>query len=353
MPMLSRRDLLFTATAAGSVMMALPVGRLAAQSARRPVQATFGPGIAVYAANMVAVEAGFAGKEGLDLKLVVTESGTQSRQLLAGGQALFGHGDTSNALQIANRGRTNKMLLSSESRASYANIVIRRDLFEQGLTSVEALGGWRRPDGSKPILAATAVGSGTWMFGTYIFETVGKGDAVTWVGGGNQRIMLGGLSSRQFDAIVAYPSWVIDAERFGWGRTIFDGSDEPTWNRIFGGSVPVQAVYALDQTIKNQPDLTQAYVNTIYAALQWLKQAAADSIVELIGEKYFPGVERETLVKEFEFYRAVWNFDGGVDRDGYERGGRIWFRPTTDIKPIAYTDAVNTGFLDHAKRKLG
>ena len=85
---------------------------------------------------------------------------------------------------------------------------------------------WKRPDGAKPILAASAIGSGTWMFGTYLFERVGAGKKVNWVGGGGPATILGGLQTKQFDGVMCAPSVKFAAEDKGWGHAIFDVSDD-------------------------------------------------------------------------------------------------------------------------------
>src|SRR5258708_4779428 len=187
---LGRRRLLQGLGASGAVLC-LTTGPARAQQKRLFASATVGPGGAIYAASMVADVLGFAREERLDLKLQVTDGGARSRQVLAAGEAMFGHGDTSHPLQISNRGKPARMLYVTESVCSYANIVVRKDLYDQGITTPEKLAGWKRPGGAKPIVAATAIGSGTWMYGSYIFDSLGVGDNINWVSGGGTSTMLG------------------------------------------------------------------------------------------------------------------------------------------------------------------
>ena len=197
-------------------------GRSLAQA--RLASLAYGPATGVYSLGPIADAKGFLKAEGLDFKLVVGNAGTHGRQSLAAGQALFAHGDASHPLQLSTRGKKAKIVLATQMIASIANIVVRKDLFDAGIDSVEKLAAYKRPNGGKPILAATAIGSGTWMYGTYTFESKGLGNTVTWVAGGGLNTMLPALETKQFDAIMAVPGWVIEAESKGFGKAIFDTS---------------------------------------------------------------------------------------------------------------------------------
>ncbi|MEQ1613681.1 MAG: ABC transporter substrate-binding protein, partial [Hyphomicrobiaceae bacterium] len=160
----------------------------------------FGPNTPIYALAPIAEAKGFFKSEGLDFKLVVGNAGTHGRQALAADQAMFAHGDASHPLQLSTRGKPAKIIMASQMISSIANVVVRKDLFDAGINTVEKLGNYKRPDGAKPIVAATAIGSGTWMYGTYIFESKKLGDKINWVAGGGPKTMYPGLETKQFDA---------------------------------------------------------------------------------------------------------------------------------------------------------
>ena len=223
-------------------------GRSLAQS--RLASLAYGPATGVYSLGSIADAKGFLKAEGLDFKLVVGNAGTHGRQSLAAGQALFAHGDASHPLQLSTRGKKAKIVLATQMIASIANIVVRKDLFDAGIDSVEKLAAYKRPNGGKPILAATAIGSGTWMYGTYTFESKGLGNTVTWVAGGGLNTMLPALETKQFDAIMAVPGWVIEAESKGFGKAIFDTSKPGVFTGAYGGTVPVLVIYTLEDTIE-------------------------------------------------------------------------------------------------------
>jgi NitT/TauT family transport system substrate-binding protein len=235
--------------------------------------------------------------------------------------------------------------------ASISNIVVRKDLYDAGITSVEKLAAHKRPDGAKPIVAATAIGSGTWMYGTYVFESKGLGDKVNWVAGGGPKTMFPGLETRQFDAIMAVPGWVIEAEAKGFGRVIYDTSKPGVFIDAFGGTVPVLVVYTLAETAKDRKPVVQAFVNGMYRAMQWVKATPIDEVYRLVGEKHFAGVDPVAVKAEMEFDKKTWAYDGRIDKASFERGGKVWYRKGSDIPESKFEDLVDMSFLDAARAK--
>ncbi len=95
------------------------------------------------------------------------------------------------------------MLFTTDTRCSYANIVARKELHDNGVRSVEALADAKLA-GRKAVVAATAIGSGTYVCGIFRARADGgpgrqdrrrpRGVG----GGGASRTMLGGLKAGTF-----------------------------------------------------------------------------------------------------------------------------------------------------------
>ncbi len=312
----------------------------------------YGPSTPVYALGAIAEANGYFKDEKLDFKLVVGNAGTHGRQALAAGQALFAHGDASHPLQLSTRGKPCKIIMASQMIASISNIVVRKDLYDAGITTVEKLGEYKRPDGSKPIVAATAIGSGTWMYGTYVFEAKKLGDRVNWVAGGGPKTMFPGLETKQFDAIMAVPGWVVEAEAKGFGKVIYDTSKPGVFTDAFGGTVPVLVLYTLAETAADNKPLVQAFVNAMYQAMKWVKATPTEDAYALVGDKQFAGVDPVAVKAELEFDKKTWAYDGRIDKASFERGGKVWYRKGSDIPESKYEDLVDMSFLDAAQAKF-
>ena len=346
-----RRQFLVGAAAVGlSAPFVLREGRGAELT---KVSITFGAPGSFYCADYVAATLGMDKEQGLKFHLIVTNSGGAARDILAAGQAQYSHGDSSHPLQLDSRHMPSKILMATETTCSYGNLVVRKDLYEKGITTPEKLADWKRPDGEKPRIAANSIGSGTWVYGTYIFEQLGKGKNIHWINGGSATAMLGALKTKQIDAIVASPARQFEAQDHGWGEVIFDVTNQAAWNKIFGGPLPVMIVYGLTDTVEKKKEQTQAVVNTLYKAMQWLKTASVDEIYAKIGRKWLGDLDEAARKRELAYYKKAWHYSCTVPKADYERAGKVLFRQSTGIKPVPYKEAVDTRFITKARAKFG
>ena len=302
----------------------------------------------IYAAHMVAQAKGFAKDQGLDMTVIEAKGGSNVRKILAAGQVQYALGDSSHPLQLTNRGMPSKILMATDNRCSYANIVIRKELYDKGITTLEKLAQYRR-DGELPVIAATGIGSGTWVYGTYVLESLGIGDQFNWVAGGGSKTLLGGLQTAKFDAVMAVPAWIYRAEDDGYGKLIYDTADKASWEKVFGGNIPATVVYVLDDTIAENKDATQKYVNAMYQSMQWLGSSSDQQIYDVVGPM-MPGFQKDAVLREIAYYKKVWQFDGSFPEADFANGAKVWFREKTKIKPVKYADVTDMSFLANAAK---
>ena len=95
--------------------------------------------------------------------------GAKVVQALAAGQVLFALGDSNHPLKITEKGKDALMIFATDTRCSYANIVVRKELWDKGVKTVEALAD-QKLVGRKAVVAATAIGSGTYVYGVYVLQ---------------------------------------------------------------------------------------------------------------------------------------------------------------------------------------
>src|SRR5260370_34958349 len=104
------------------------------------------------------------------------------------------------------------MLCATDTRCSYANVVVRKELFDKGVRAVEALGD---PElvGRKAGVAATAIGSGTYVYGVYVLKGLKAPDGRPvnehgeWVSGGASPTVPGGLKEGKVHPDRPVPRW--------------------------------------------------------------------------------------------------------------------------------------------------
>jgi NitT/TauT family transport system substrate-binding protein len=270
---------------------------------------------------------------------------------------MFGLGDSNHPLKATEKGRDAVMLFATDTRCSYANIVVRKELWDRGVTTVESLADAKRV-GRKAVIAATAIGSGTYVYGVYVLKQTKAADGrpvndhVDWVGGGASTTMLGGLKAGKFDAIMAVPEWQWAAEEEGFGRPIYDVLEAPAWNRVFGGAIPVTVGYALKETLEKSPDLVQAYVTACYRAQQWIRGAKDEEVVDLLHRPYMDTFKRDIVLRSVRYYRTIFDWDFLIDERDYDNGMKV-FIPVALEKPIPYGRAVDMAFAKKARAKSG
>jgi NitT/TauT family transport system substrate-binding protein len=353
---LSRRQFLH-ATASAGVTVAAGWPRVARAQGPKTITVSHSVSTFVYGQHLVAKEKKFFEDEGVTFpNFIVPGGGAKVSQAVAAGQAMFGLGDSNHPLKMTEKGRDAVMLFATDSRCSYANVVVRTELWDRGVRSVEALAD-PKVVGRKAVVAATAIGSGTYVYGVYVLKGI-KGpdgravhESVEWVGGGASTTMLGGLKAGKFDAIMAVPEWQWAAEDEGFGKTIYDVQDVKAWNQVFGGDIPVTVGYALKETVERSPDLVQAYVNANYRAQQWIRRAKDEEIVELLHKPYMDTFKRDVIQKSVKYYKTIFDWDFVIEPRDYENGMKVWL-PIAVEKPIPFPQAVDMAFVKKAQAKF-
>ena len=351
----TRRQFLAATGAAGAALAGHRRHLVHAQ-AKPPITLAHSVSTFVYGQHLVAMEKKFFEDEGVSAPgFIVPGGGARVVNAVTAGQAMFGLGDSNHPLKATEKGRETVILFGTDTRCSYANIVVRRELWDKGVRGVEALAD-QKLVGRKAVVAMTSLGSGTHVYGTYVLKQTKAPDGrpvddhVEWVGGGASTTMLGGLKAGKFDAIMAVPEWQFAAEGEGFGRVIYDVQDEKAWRRVFGGPIPVTVGYALRETLARSPDLVQAYVNANYRAQQWIRRAADEEIVELLHRPYMETFSRDDVLRSVRYYKTIFDWDFTIDEKDYANGMKV-FIPIAIDKPVAFAKAVDLSFVRRAQAK--
>jgi NitT/TauT family transport system substrate-binding protein len=340
----SRRSAL-TIIAGGTAVLA--AGR--AQAEDKAGRAIYPVAVPVYQTQFIADRIGYFKEAGLDCKLLQGGSGVKTREIIASSQGDIGIGDITHPMQLSNHGRAGRVLMPVDTRSSSVIFIIRKDLFDQGITTLEALTAWKRPDGRKPIISVSSLGGTNHVWASYYMETMGLDDKVTWIGTGNVDTMLGSLKSKQVDILISSLSLLNESKEQGWGELLFDGTDEAIWNKYIGGKVPVTSHFTLQATIDKDPPKMQAFVTAIWRATQWIKAHSPDEIYETI-EPYVGSTSRSANIIEIKALKKVTDYDATIDAAGWARGEKVWFREMTGIKPLTIADVVSPTFVEAARK---
>jgi NitT/TauT family transport system substrate-binding protein len=344
MAYVSRRSALTVIAGAGA---ALAAGRVRAE----PMQGRdiYPVAVPIYQTHFVADRIGFFKEAGLEAKLIQGGSGVKTREIIASQQGDIGIGDITHPMQLSNRGRNGRVLMPVDTRSSAVMFIIRKDLYDQGITTLEKLAAWKRPDDRKPIVSVSSLGGTNHVWSSYYMEVMGLDAKVTWIGTGNVDTMLGSLKTKQVDVLISSLSLLNDSKDQGWGTLLFDGTDEPIWNKYIGGKVPVTAHFTLQATIDKDPPKMQAFVTALWRATQWIKKHSPEEVYDAV-EPYVGSTSKGANIIEITSLQKVADYDGTIDAAAWARGEKVWFREMTGIKPLTPADLVASGFIDAAKK---
>jgi NitT/TauT family transport system substrate-binding protein len=326
---------------------ALAAGRASAEA--QPGRAIYPVAVPIYQSQYVADRAGFFKDAGLDCKLIQGGSGVKTREIIASSQGDIGIGDITHPMQLCNHGRNARVLMPVDTRSNSVIFIIRKDLMDQGINTLEALAAWKRPDGRKPIMSVSSLGGTNHVWASYYMEVMELDQKVTWIGTGNVDTMMGTLKTKQADVLVNSLSVLTDSVAQGWGALLFDGTEEAIWNKYIGGKVPVTSHFTLQSTIDKDPPKMQAFVTALWRATQWIRSHSPDEIYDTI-EPYVGSTSRDANISEITTIKKVTDYEGIIDAASFARGEKVWFREMTGIKPLAMADVVNTSFVEAARK---
>jgi NitT/TauT family transport system substrate-binding protein len=130
--------------------------------------------VPVYQTQFVADRIGFFKDAGLECKLIQGGSGVKTREIIASSQGDIGIGDITHPMQLSNHSRAGRVLMPVDTRSSSVMFIIRKDLKDQGINSLEKLTDWKRPDGRKPIVSVSSLGGTNHVWASYYMETMGS-----------------------------------------------------------------------------------------------------------------------------------------------------------------------------------
>src|SRR5262249_19822310 len=334
-----------------AVAASAPAWPITGRAQGKAGSAVYPVAVPTYEGHFVAQEKGYFKDEGYDFKLIQGGSGVKTREILASRQGDFAIADILHVLQLNKNGRPTKALNTLDQRAPGVRFAIRKDLYDQGIDTVQKVGAWKRPDGKRPIFGVSSIGGTSHLWTHYFMEKMDLADKVTWLGVGNVETMLGSLKTKQVDVLSSAISVVTEAERNGWGKVIYAPSDAKTWNEVVGGQVPVNVNFCLTATIEKEPEKAQAFTNAVWRSMQWIKANNPETILGTI-ERFVGSTSRDANLLEIGELKDVADWNGLITADSYARGEKVWYGELTGIKqPIKLEDAVADRFLKAAHAK--
>jgi NitT/TauT family transport system substrate-binding protein len=330
--------------------LSLSVGGALTMTLARPAFAagTLDYGIAsidpIYSAAYVALKQGFFGPS-VKINYLNTQSGPRSKQLLAAKQigATTTGANDSVALSIA--GKQSVLVYTFDVRVPFANILINKDVYESGVKSIDKMAG--------KSIGITAPQSATWLMAVYMTERAGLKDKVAIRPLGDFTTMMGAVKSKGVDACMATYAMLARAKEEGWGVPLFEITDVPAWDKIFGGPLPGVTAYVLADTIAERPADVQALVTGLCKGTDFIFANSSETVTDLILADYLAGYSKPAVVGAIDTFKKLWSKDNLIPEDMYTRltsimgSGRQY--SDAEIATATYAKNVDMSFVRKAR----
>ena len=113
--------------------------------------------------------------------------------------------------------------------------------------------------------------------------------------------------------------------------------------------MPVTSHFTLQSTIDKDPQKMQAFVTAIWRATQWIKTHKPEEIYDTI-EPYVGSTSRAANLLEITALQKVADYDATINEADFARGGKVWFREMTGIKPLTIAEVVSPAFIEVARK---
>jgi len=301
---------------------------------------------------MIASAAGFFKEEGINGRVVTGAAGTNIRQMIAAGEMPYAQGDVIHPLALSSAGKQAKILVGMDTRASIS-MMVRKDLWEKGVRTVEDIGGLKKSDGTKPQIGVSRVGAQSWLYSSHLFLKAGLLDNVYFVAVGEGTPSIGAFKTGRIDVLAANSLQYFAIEDEDLGKAAFNSTDDALWNKFFGSSFAGQCTFALETQVKEQPQMTQRMVNAVYRALKFIEKNTPEKLYATIEGKFLVNFKPEVATREIAFLKPLYNYTGELTEAQFNNGGNVWFSEATKVAPQTYARMVDLSFLENARKKYG
>ena len=181
-------------------------------------------------------------------------------------------------------------------------------------------------------VGVTAPGSSTNMLMNFVLAKAGlTPQDVSFIGVGSSASAVAAIRNGQLDAISHLEPAITMLEQSGDIRVIVDTRTEEGTRALFGGENPAAVLYTKESFIQANPQTTQALVDALYKALQWMKTASAAEIAAIVPENYLLG-DKALYIAALEHSKPSYSQTGMIDADGMRSTNEMLVRFEPELK---------------------
>ncbi len=314
---LNRRTLL----AAGSAAVLYAARTASAQALEKPqlTLAVGGKNLLYYLPLTIAEQLGYFKAEGLDIKVVDFSGGSQALRALVGGSADVVSGAFEHTVNMQAKGQHLRAVVLM-GRAPQIVLAVNPKTMPN-FKSVADLKGRK--------IGVTAPGSSTNVMVNFVLAKAGlKPSDVSIIGVGAGNGAVAAVRAGQIDAVSNLDPVISLLTRSNELKIVSDTRIVAEAEKVFGGPMPAACLYLQQSFIDKNPRTTQALVNAIVRADQWIQAAGPGEIIKAVPETYLLG-DRAVYIDAFLAAKGALSPDGMFP----DKGPETAFRALSSIDP--------------------
>ncbi|MCB2227807.1 MAG: ABC transporter substrate-binding protein [Desulfarculaceae bacterium] len=280
---------------------------------------------------------GFFKEQGLDMEIVSAQGGPLAMQALLAGQVKFcatGHGQVAN---MWTKGKSTKIVNQMQDKCTFYMIG------RPEITGIAQLKGKN--------VGCTKIGAETFAVGRYLAAKAGldpvKG--ITMVGVGGMGPMASALVNDRIQATMAWQPLVTKLLAEKKARMLARLNTARDSEKYFGSpDYSFSVLQVTDETIKNQPELVQKFVNAMVAAERWIAKASPDELTKVVTP-YFQGMNPATIKASLEMDKEAFSKNGLVSEKGHQTAVKVFTEAKVITKPVPFQAIVDNSFSRQAQ----
>ncbi len=244
------------------------------------VLAVGGKTLVAYLPLTIAESRGYFLDEGLQVEISDFQGGSKALEALVGGSADIVCGAYEHTLYMAAKGLAIKAVALQAN--SFGLVVgIRKDKAAT-YRSLNDLKGMK--------IGVTGPGSASAMGLAMLLSKAGTTiDSVSVIGVGAGAAAIAAMKAGRLDAIANFDPAISLLQRDDAIKVILDTRREADLAYLYGAPFAASSFYADARFIARNPKTVQAFVNSVSAALGWLRSASTDQIVASVPPEYYAG----------------------------------------------------------------
>ena len=290
-----------------------------------------------YAPLYCAVTIGYFEKEGMEVEIVTSGGSDKSMTALISGDADVALMGPETGIYVVNQGLEGHPMIVAQITKRDGSFLVGRseepDFDWENLRGCSIVGG--RP-GGMPFMTLC-----------YVLKSHGlvPGEDVEVIDNIQFPLMGGAFEGGTGDYVTLFEPTASEFASSGRGYIVANVGLE-------SGEVPYTTIMMSQNTIDNEPEFAQSFVNAIYAAQQWVMSASDEDVAKAM-QPFFPDSSIETLASVAKSYRATdsWMYSPAMSEDAFNRLQDIIETAGELSQRVEFAELVNNTFADRAMGK--